>query len=1388
MSVFMDNCRCIRLAKSRMRESLTYGSVRGALSNGRVYLNYIKEKPNSVDTYIDGADGKKYQYISTRMETEYAWRTDGDENKLHHADGMTSVPEVLGTYSSSDNPDLYNRFLEFYVYNVYKEVELVDVPVDKTWPDLGEGYTWSATFVLQECEVHEEGPTSPDANTTVWRNVDDVNPLTIENGYSEAARSFTNLPKFRYYPNGAVYRIMYSVDETAYELKQNGTTVSKWDKTHGLTVGSDIYGPQFPHDAGDADDDMHLTEENELFYHIIVENHKTEENVEDTLTGVQLRKTWDEDVLANAGVAETDAYATFQLKRYKTQEFVEYDSAFSPYDQTATVKLYNKNGDELINQTVVKGAKIQFNFTFTQNQGSAFLMLNNSGKQDLAPSSAWDSNTSTSGSITVTGDLTYTPTIGQYYTPQWNGDISAAAIQYYSSTGTVVEEDAFFTNENHTYTLTRTDGWIQDIDNLPLTTMTAVQNGQQTITHYSYYFVEVDSNPSGVYAEMTDGSGNPIGDISHRITEDDTHVVTNNKEIPPFAVEKEWHDIEDPDNYPEIRFTLYQCVLNNGNLQEGEVFVDAAGESYVDIPLNSDNNWHWDCPSFLPTTNEQGQALGYYVVEKSTGLNANVYQNSTLNGDGAVAEYGAQIDTAGQNYGQIQPWDYYNDKNTNHGYTGTSGQLPVAWNGGVAGNEGTLTIVNRAPKYKQMDIKKKILEYQPDGSLATTTSWAEREHDLVIKIQLYRKIYLLNQTGANAVALNDWETYGVPFYVGYGSTVGQGIQKNDNDFDIVYRGSWHWTITDERQENGLPAYGYYEVDGQIVPVRYRYIPFEIGAYSNYDEDPVSEEYDWWVGLQPAAWDGDGAQYDTFPALVAQDQDRLVNIQATDLFVDKAWEESPDNITEVYVKIYRQPNGGGDIEDLTEDLAIRTNELSNYGFVDDPSRLTMLDNGLLVLGLTPETGGVMIHNVWLTPYQNGNLNTYYYEYWIEEVGYKDSDGNVYLNTSGSNSETSTFFAEYDQSDNQGNWLNNWETSPTTSKLKLSGKGNNKLRVKNHPTKDIDVTKVWKDENGNVLESPWDSNITSISFKVKRSDGQYLTFGGSDTLTISTDGQRAVVRITTQDSTVYTVTYVNDTNDEADIGNWKTIVHGLQWYASDGTAYTYTIEEAKDQNGRPLDSSGNVIQNCNTTTTGSEPHFTITNEKVSTSLAIKKVFTGGVELTNEQKQKITFTVTGRFDGTNETTKTFTYGVDSNGYTWNDGVLIINDISTGSYVVTEQNDGVESIFEGDTSGTVYSHSRTYTVSAGTVNGDTSASATVSEGDRTTVTVTNTYDEVLNGSLKISKIVKIGGANPTAADYSMVDGTYTFSIVGPTSAQEQDRVTKYVQITVTSTAFLKS
>ena len=92
---------------------------------------------------------KDLEIEKTRIETEYVRRTDGDEKKVHLANGYTSIPEVLGKYGENDT---LNNFLEFHVYNIYRTPGK-DITVQKTTGDVnyeldGNGKTISTKAMI----------------------------------------------------------------------------------------------------------------------------------------------------------------------------------------------------------------------------------------------------------------------------------------------------------------------------------------------------------------------------------------------------------------------------------------------------------------------------------------------------------------------------------------------------------------------------------------------------------------------------------------------------------------------------------------------------------------------------------------------------------------------------------------------------------------------------------------------------------------------------------------------------------------------------------------------------------------------------------------------------------------------------------------------------------------------------------------------------------------------------------------------------------------------------------------------------------------------------------------------------------------------------------------
>ena len=99
----------------------------------------ISENPDSVADEVYDSSGNKWVYDHSRVETEFAWRNNGNNNPSRYVsedyikeDGpYYSASEVVGEYYVEggipydykgvhyDGVHEYNRFLEFYIYNIY---------------------------------------------------------------------------------------------------------------------------------------------------------------------------------------------------------------------------------------------------------------------------------------------------------------------------------------------------------------------------------------------------------------------------------------------------------------------------------------------------------------------------------------------------------------------------------------------------------------------------------------------------------------------------------------------------------------------------------------------------------------------------------------------------------------------------------------------------------------------------------------------------------------------------------------------------------------------------------------------------------------------------------------------------------------------------------------------------------------------------------------------------------------------------------------------------------------------------------------------------------------------------------------------------------------------
>ena len=87
---------------------------------------YVSEDKDSIPKSFEDKNGDIWVFKGTQIETEYVWRQDGDEGKRHFSkeytledDDFASMPEIIGGYGK----DLFNKFLEFDVHNIYEKFE-----------------------------------------------------------------------------------------------------------------------------------------------------------------------------------------------------------------------------------------------------------------------------------------------------------------------------------------------------------------------------------------------------------------------------------------------------------------------------------------------------------------------------------------------------------------------------------------------------------------------------------------------------------------------------------------------------------------------------------------------------------------------------------------------------------------------------------------------------------------------------------------------------------------------------------------------------------------------------------------------------------------------------------------------------------------------------------------------------------------------------------------------------------------------------------------------------------------------------------------------------------------------------------------------------------------
>lgn len=627
---------------------------------------------------------------------------------------------------------------------------------------------------------------------------------------------------------------------------------------------------------------------------------------------------------------------------------------------------------------------------------------------------------------------------------------------------------------------------------------------------FTYTVTENEANEDGyVTTETVATNLSDPAEANRFISEEETETVTftNGKytQSNTLIIKKKWAAVINQNDMPAVHARLLYYIVGVDHPEWAssiphKVIDDTTGEPY-DIELSKNNNWTWSLPSGvnLPAKDDQGHTIRYYVDEVRETISGRekyvAFDRTTMTDEMA-------------NYRGIEMECIVTSQGTTTELTSSEPKPYQAYieekDGEVAG---TFTITNRAPGgYIQMDVKKKFLWTDPkDGALWTTTSFTDTMTNYVIEVQLYRRavenkdVTVNNFSSAETIVEKEgWQPYGNSFKVGY-NRQGQEICISDNVFDVENdNGTWAWTINKSNHQRGLPKYGYLS-DG--TPVKYQYVLVEKKAYRYNENDQLVEDGDL-IAVLPAVWQGtqgenvaQAQQIIMFPRIVAQDQDRLINVHAADLKITKFWKGIPQ-AKKVYIKVYRiagQNYNTGDIKDYTNVINTTDSIVGSYHVAGDG----VLTNTATVKNIVEINDEKYIclsdENNWTVTIDNvaSASEQGAYRYWIKEVGY--NDGKTDHISTLTTDEVAQFDPEY-SAEGGIDTQNGFANTTGGPAIVLQKSGENHLKVENKSQAgSLQIIKVLENKNANTptdasftfdvtLTLPTGTNLTSSNLEI------------------------------------------------------------------------------------------------------------------------------------------------------------------------------------------------------------------------------------------------------------------------------------------------------------------
>ena len=387
--------------------------------------------------------------------------------------------------------------------------------------------------------------------------------------------------------------------------------------------------------------------------------------------------------------------------------------------------------------------------------------------------------------------------------------------------------------------------------------------------------------------------------------------------------------------------------------------------------------------------------------------------------------------------------------------------------------------------YMQLDIQKQFFELRDAGSWYNTTASKERTKSTILGFKVIRAIKTsdsrwLNDKGEE-VAEPYWMDYSSELLCGYDENGQQVWDSGEDNFWLHGAGGdWAFRIEDNQGDandinaggTGLPKYGFFIENGEVIPVEYYYSYRETNVYKDLNRTPY-DNWDWFSSITPVNAYGAGGSFEAFDKVFhGQDGMRVANFQASDLVIDKQW-IGDVAASEVYVKLWRV-SGNEDPEDFTAVIADDIRYNNNWQmYVRDTSTVDVYRKCLI---LKDDGSGNWTTSMTVNRALLGALaETGRYSYYIQEVGYKTLDGTYKTNV---NAKFKPLYTHWEGTAEEGAYssapvgANDYAGNAIT----IKEKGANKLRVINRstPSTSYSVTKAFA---GSVSATGTQSSMSS-----------------------------------------------------------------------------------------------------------------------------------------------------------------------------------------------------------------------------------------------------------------------------------------------------------------------